>query len=83
MAKNVISIHIEDIAELHPNLDVDHLVHCLVALIGENGINSCSFTVEYRELPKVCDCVWYTNKDGVDRCKECNVVYGYGCVRSY
>ena len=39
----------------------------------------CYMICEYRELPKVCECVWYTDKEGVDRCKECNVVYDGYC----
>ena len=32
-----------------------------------------------RELPKVCDCEWYTDKEGIARCKKCNVKYDGYC----
>jgi hypothetical protein len=51
MNEQTISIQLEDIAQVHPNLDIDHLIHCLVALIAENGAHSCSFGVDCRGLP--------------------------------
>ena len=33
----------------------------------------CAVICRYGELPKDCECDWYTDKEGVERCKECNL----------
>ena len=37
--------------------------------------NECDARCEYGELPKHCYCEWYTDEEGVDRCKVCNIMY--------
>jgi len=52
MKKNnrILTFNVEDIEQFHPNLNLEHVVYCLVALIAEKGIDNCSFTVECRGL---------------------------------
>ena len=46
----------------------------------------CAASCDYGKLPKDCDCDWYTDKEGEERCKECNLKYNgycYKCNMSY
>ena len=41
----------------------------------------CAVICRYGELPKDCECDWYTDKEGEERCKECNLKYNGHCYK--
>ena len=43
--------------------------------------DACFTRCHNRELPKDCNCEWYTDKEGVDRCKKCNLSYDGYCYK--
>ena len=50
MNDKILTCNIEDIARFHPYLDVNHVIHCLVALMATPRKYSCTFIVECRGI---------------------------------